>query len=98
MVTPIFAQWRPCVELKRDLHVPCGCRIPAKRPKILEMKCDRVVFTRDTVKELRGQPIVTFSQRNVGYHNLPEELVDALPALEELDLSGNLIYRQEYII
>lgn len=93
MIAPNFAQWRPCVELKRDLHVPCECKIPLKRPKTIEMKCDRVVFSRDTAKELRGQPIVAFSQRNAGYRNLPEDVINFIPSLEELDLSENLIYR-----
>lgn len=93
MIASNFAQWRPCVELKRDLYVPCECKIPLKRQKTIEMKCDRVVFSRDTAKELRGQPIVAFSQRSAGYRNLPEDVINVLPLLEELDLSENLIYR-----
>ncbi|KOC68948.1 Chaoptin [Habropoda laboriosa] len=58
------------------------------------MNCDRVVFTRDIVEGLRGQPIVSISQRQSGYQNLPEDLLNSSKLnLRKLDLSGNSIHR-----
>lgn len=57
------------------------------------MNCDRVVFARDVAESLRGQPIVSISQRNSGYQTLPEELLDSGLNLKKLDLSGNSIYK-----
>ncbi|XP_032681328.1 protein artichoke [Odontomachus brunneus] len=87
------AQWRPCIELKRDLLVPCKCAISTDYPRSLEMDCDRVVFTRDTINVLRGQPVVSVSQRHCGYQTLPEDIVNSGLNLRKLDLSSNSIYR-----
>jgi len=87
------AQWRPCVELKRDLLVPCKCIISANYPRSIEMNCDRVIFTHDTVNVLRGQPIVSVSQRNCGHQILPEDLINSGLNLRKLDLSSNSISR-----
>lgn len=58
------------------------------------MNCDRAIFTRDNVDSLRDEPIVSFSQRNSGYQNLPEDLLAfANLNLRRLDLSGNSIHR-----
>ncbi|XP_020291799.1 protein artichoke-like isoform X2 [Pseudomyrmex gracilis] len=97
-VLPAFSsrqtqQWRPCVELKRDLLVHCKCAISASYSRSIEMNCDRVIFTRDTVDLLRGQPIVSISQRNCGHQTLPEDLINSGLNLRKLDLSGNSIYR-----
>lgn len=42
---------------------------------------------------LRGQPIVSFSQRNSGYQSLPDGIIAADLDLVKLDLSGNSIHR-----
>ncbi|CAK9794641.1 chp [Anthophora quadrimaculata] len=87
-------EWIPCVELKRELQVPCKCALSTKYASSIEMNCDRVVFTRDIVEVLRGQPIVSISQRNSGYQNLPEDLLNLSKLkLRKLDLSGNSIHR-----
>lgn len=57
------------------------------------MDCDRVIFTRDTVNVLRGQPVVSISQRHCGHQTLPEDIVNSGLNLRKLDLSGNSIYR-----
>ncbi|XP_017798059.1 PREDICTED: chaoptin [Habropoda laboriosa] len=88
------AEWIPCVELKRELQVPCKCALSTKYSRSIEMNCDRVVFTRDIVEGLRGQPIVSISQRQSGYQNLPEDLLNSSKLnLRKLDLSGNSIHR-----
>ncbi|XP_014468508.1 PREDICTED: chaoptin [Dinoponera quadriceps] len=87
------AQWRPCIELKRDLLVPCKCAISADYPRSLEMDCDRVIFTRDTLNVLRGHPIVSISQRHCGHQTLPEDIVNSGLSLRGLDLSSNSIHR-----
>nr|XP_050859212.1 protein artichoke isoform X1 [Vespula vulgaris] len=87
------AAWRPCVELKRDLHVPCKCMVSLNYPRSIEMDCDRVIFTRDALDSLKGQPIISISQRHCGYQSLPEELVGSGLTLRELDLSDNSIYK-----
>ncbi|XP_011629771.1 toll-like receptor 11 isoform X1 [Pogonomyrmex barbatus] len=86
-------QWRPCIELKRDLVVPCKCAISADYPRSIEMNCDRVIFTHDTINILRSQPIVSISQRNCGYRILPADLINSDLNLRKLDLSCNSIYR-----
>ncbi|XP_054003732.1 protein artichoke [Hylaeus anthracinus] len=85
--------WVPCVELRRNLQAPCKCSVSTEYVRSLEMNCDRVIFTRDTVESLRGQPIVSVSQRNSGYQTLPEDLLDSGLNLRKLDLSGNSIYK-----
>ncbi|XP_043272457.1 protein artichoke isoform X2 [Venturia canescens] len=87
------AQWRPCIELKRELHVPCKCTIAPDNHRALRMNCDRVIFTSDTLELLRDQPITWLSQKNCGYQRLPEDLLNSGLAIEKLDLSGNSIYR-----
>lgn len=87
------AQWRPCVELKRDLLVPCRCAVSADYPRSIEMNCDRVIFTRDTASVLQGQPIVSISQRHCGHQTLPEDLINSDLNLRKLDLSDNSIHR-----
>ena len=92
------AEWAPCVELNRNLHIPCRCSIATESEfesasQSIEMNCDGVIFTRDTVDSLRGQPIVSISQRNSGYQTLPEDLLDSGLSLRKLDLSGNSIYK-----
>ncbi|XP_076174850.1 uncharacterized protein LOC143150461 [Ptiloglossa arizonensis] len=88
------AEWVPCVELKRNLQVPCTCSVSTEYTgRSIEMNCDRVIFTRDTVESLRGQPIVSVSQRHSGYQTLPEDLLDSGLTLRKLDLSGNSIYK-----
>ncbi|XP_012138324.1 uncharacterized protein LOC100882867 isoform X1 [Megachile rotundata] len=87
------AEWIPCVELKRDLQVPCKCIVSTEYSRSIEMNCDRAIFTRDIVDRLRDQPIVSFSQRNSGYQNLPEDLLDSVLNLRKLDLSGNSIHK-----
>ncbi|XP_076673505.1 uncharacterized protein LOC143371793 [Andrena cerasifolii] len=92
------AEWAPCVELSRNLHIPCRCSIATEAEfeslsHSIEMNCDGVIFTRDTVDSLRGQPIVSISQRNSGYQTLPEDLLDSGLSLRKLDLSGNSIYK-----
>jgi len=87
------AQWRPCIELKRDLVVPCKCIVSADYPRSIEMNCDRIILTRDSINSLRGQPIVSISQRNCGYQTLPENLINSDLNLRKLDLSSNSIYR-----
>ncbi|XP_076766740.1 uncharacterized protein LOC143433328 [Xylocopa sonorina] len=87
------AEWIPCVELKRDLHVPCKCSLSREHDRSIEMNCDRVVFTRDTVENLRGQPVVSVSHRDSGYQNLPEDLLNSSLNLRKLDLSENAIHR-----
>lgn len=57
------------------------------------MNCDRVVFTRNTMDSLKGEPIVSISQRNSGYNALPEDLLNSDLNLKKLDLSGNSIHR-----
>lgn len=87
------AQWRPCIELKRDLLVPCKCAFSTDYPRSLEMNCDRVIFTRDTVTALRNQPIVSVSQRHCGHQTLPEDIINSGLSLRTLDLSSNSIHR-----
>ncbi|KAG7213765.1 hypothetical protein KM043_002988 [Ampulex compressa] len=86
-------RWTPCVELKRDLHLPCRCAISADHPRSIEMDCDRAMFTKDIWDGLKGQPVVSISQRQCGYRTLPEDLINSGLSLRKLDLSGNLIYR-----
>lgn len=86
-------KWIPCVELKRDLHIPCKCSISTEYSRSIEMNCDQVVFTRSTTDSLKGQPIVSMSQRNSGYQNLPEDLLNSGLNLKKLDLSDNSIYK-----
>ncbi|XP_029034118.2 protein artichoke [Osmia bicornis bicornis] len=86
--------WIPCIELKRDLQVPCKCSVSTEYSRSIEMNCDRAIFTRDNVDSLREEPIVSFSQRNSGYQNLPEDLLESANLnLRKLDLSGNSIHR-----
>ncbi|XP_076239113.1 uncharacterized protein LOC143182166 [Calliopsis andreniformis] len=90
------AEWIPCVELKRNLHVPCKCSVTTETeyPGLsIEMNCDRAIFTRDVVESLRGQPVVSISQRNSGYQTLPEDLLESGLSLRKLDLSGNSIHK-----
>ncbi|XP_071645952.1 uncharacterized protein [Temnothorax longispinosus] len=87
------AQWKPCVELKRDLVIPCKCAVSVDYPRSIEMNCDRVIFTRDTRNNLRGQPVVAISQRNCGHQILPENIINSDLNLKRLDLSSNSIYR-----
>ncbi|XP_011687012.1 PREDICTED: insulin-like growth factor-binding protein complex acid labile subunit, partial [Wasmannia auropunctata] len=87
------AQWRPCIELKRDLVIPCKCTVSTDYPRSIEMNCDRVIFTRDSINSLRDQSIVSISQRNCGYQTLPENLINSDLNLRRLDLSSNSIYR-----
>lgn len=87
------AQWKPCIELKQDLVVPCKCAISIDYPSLIEMDCNGVIFTRDTINILHNQPIVSISQRNCGYQSLPEDLINSGLNLRKLDLSNNLIYR-----
>lgn len=42
---------------------------------------------------LKGEPIVSISQRNSGYNALPEDLLNSDLNLKKLDLSGNSIHR-----
>lgn len=86
-------EWRPCVELKRDLSVPCKCSLSPVHQRAIAMNCDGIIFTRDTTDALKDQPIVSFSQKNVGYKNLPDNLIGLNLPLEKLDLSGNSINR-----
>ncbi|XP_012268471.2 chaoptin isoform X2 [Athalia rosae] len=86
-------EWRPCVEIKRDLYIPCKCSLSSDHGLAIVMNCDGVIFTRDTTERLKRQPIVSFSQKNVGYKKLPEDLIAAGLPLEMLDLSGNSIQR-----
>lgn len=88
-----MAQWRPCVELKTDLRVPCSCIISPKNPNALEMNCDGVMLTAESLDALDGQPIIGISRRNGGYRSVPADLVEVLPSLEKLDLSHNSISR-----
>lgn len=92
-LTTAKAQWRPCVELKRDLQLPCKCSPSPERARFLKMDCDRVIFTRENLELLRDQPIISITRRNVGYHKLPEDLLNAGLELEQLDLTGNSIHR-----
>ncbi|XP_015120347.1 protein artichoke [Diachasma alloeum] len=57
------------------------------------MDCDRVIFTRENIELLRDQSIISITRRNVGYHKLPEDLLNAGLELEKLDLTGNSIHR-----
>lgn len=86
-------EWIPCVELKRELHIPCKCSVSTVDKESIALSCDRTAFTRDTVDCLRGQPIVSISQRSSGYKRLPEDLLNAGLKLRKLDLSGNSIYK-----
>lgn len=86
-------KWIPCVELKRDLHIPCKCSVSTEYSRSIEMNCDQVVFTRSATDSLKGQPIVSMSQRNSGYQNLPEDLLNSGLSLKKLDLSDNSIYK-----
>uniref|UniRef100_A0A0C9RAE7 Chp_0 protein n=1 Tax=Fopius arisanus TaxID=64838 RepID=A0A0C9RAE7_9HYME len=86
-------EWRPCVELKRDIQIACKCSQSPERPRFLRMDCDRVIFTRENLDLLRDQPIISITQRNAGYHKLPEDLLNAGLELEKLDLTGNSIHR-----
>ncbi|XP_029175127.1 protein artichoke [Nylanderia fulva] len=61
-------------------------------PQLIEMDCDRVIFTRDTANILYDQPIISISQKYCGYQTLPEDLNFTL-TLRKLDLSSNMIYR-----
>lgn len=79
--------------MKRDLVIPCKCAVSANYPRSIEMNCDRIIFTRDTINSLRGQPVVSISQRNCGHQTLPENLINSDLNLRRLDLSNNLIYR-----
>ncbi|XP_072745810.1 uncharacterized protein [Anoplolepis gracilipes] len=87
------AQWKPCIELKQDLSVPCECAISTNYPSLIEMDCNRVIFTRDIMNILHDQPIVSLSQRNCGYQTLPEDLINSGLNLRKLDLSNNMISR-----
>ncbi|XP_015590280.1 protein artichoke [Cephus cinctus] len=87
------AQWRPCVELKRNLNVPCKCTLSPNHQRAIVMNCDRMIFTRETLENLKDQPIVSLSQTHCGYQSLPEDLLRAGLPLEKLDLSGNFIHR-----
>ncbi|XP_070166621.1 protein artichoke isoform X1 [Polyergus mexicanus] len=87
------AQWKPCIELKQDFLVPCKCAISMNYPPLIEMDCDRVIFTRDMMNILHDQPIVSISQRNCGYQTLPEDLINSGLNLRKLDLSNNMIHR-----
>ncbi|XP_034945170.1 chaoptin [Chelonus insularis] len=87
------AQWRPCVEYKRDLHLPCKCSQSPEHPRSIRMDCDRVIFNRESLEILRDQPIVSISRRNCGYQKLPEDLLMSGVQLEKLDLTGNSIQR-----
>lgn len=89
-----LGQWRPCVELKRQLNVPCNCAISTRQQRALDVNCDRVYLSSELLQILQGQPIASFSQRNCGYQALSGELLSSLnPNLERLDLSENRIHR-----
>ncbi|XP_046492704.1 chaoptin isoform X1 [Neodiprion pinetum] len=84
-------KWRPCVELKRDLSLPCKCSLSPSHQRAIAMNCDGVIFTRDVIEGLKQQPIVSFSQKTVGYKTLPEDLLSVGLPVEKLDLSENSI-------
>ncbi|KAK0182220.1 hypothetical protein PV327_000381 [Microctonus hyperodae] len=87
------AQWQPCVELKRDLKLPCRCAQLLDYSRSIRMNCDRVIFTRESLELLRNQPIISITRRNSGYQKLPEDLLNSGLQLEKLDLTGNSINR-----
>ncbi|XP_058810669.1 protein artichoke [Phymastichus coffea] len=92
------ARWHPCVEVKRDLRVPCRCAITVsglnRTTLALELDCDRMILSDDALANLEGQPIISFSQRGCGHQELPASTLAVLPdGLEKLDLGGNLIHR-----
>lgn len=73
--------------------IPCKCAMSIDYPRSIEMNCDRVIFTHDTINNLHGQPVVSISQRNCGHQILPENIINSDLNLKRLDLSSNLIYR-----
>ncbi|XP_076297581.1 uncharacterized protein LOC143217323 [Lasioglossum baleicum] len=89
-----FEGWEPCVEVKRDLQIPCECLVLTESTgagRTIGVNCDGAVFSRDTVESLRGQPIVSIRQRNAGYQTLPGDLIGSGLRLKKLDLSSNSI-------
>lgn len=87
------AQWQPCVELKRDLKLPCRCAQLLDYSRSIRMNCDRVIFTRESLELLRNQPIISITRRNSGYQKLPEDLLNSGLQFEKIDLTGNSINR-----
>ncbi|XP_066598350.1 protein artichoke-like [Prorops nasuta] len=87
------SQWRPCVELKGDLRLPCKCSItPRTQRTALDMNCDNAVLTAEHRGSL-GLYIRSFSHRNGGHVKLPESLLLSVPNIRKLDLSANSMYK-----
>ncbi|KAF7991264.1 hypothetical protein HCN44_002826 [Aphidius gifuensis] len=89
----INGQWQPCVELKKDLQIPCKCTLSTERIKTIYMNCDNIIFTRENFEILKNQPITSITRRNVGYQKIPDDLLSIGLNIDKLDLSDNLIYR-----
>lgn len=89
----INGQWQPCVELKKDLQIPCKCLLSTERIKTIHMNCDNIIFTRENFEILKNQPITSITRRNVGYQKIPDDLLSIGLNIDKLDLSDNFIYR-----
>ncbi|KAJ8675167.1 hypothetical protein QAD02_010953 [Eretmocerus hayati] len=93
----LSSKWKPCIEVKRDLGIPCRCALTISGQNgttlALEVDCERTVLSEEALSNLAEHPIVSFSQKSCGYLNLPAQLVSQLPdTIEKLDLSDNSIH------
>ncbi|XP_011500734.1 PREDICTED: chaoptin [Ceratosolen solmsi marchali] len=96
--TAAQSNWRPCIEVKRTLRIPCQCTEAISNLNnttlSLEVNCDNIILADDALSSLSGQPIVSFSQQFCGHQNLPNELISILPEnIEKLNLCNNEISR-----
>lgn len=78
-ITSSTEQFRPCIEISRELRFPCSCALGPIEQALdgnpsITVNCDRVVFSSEVPAIPYGAPIVSFSQRWAGYQSLPTQV------------------------
>lgn len=68
----IEGKWLPCLEISRDLRLPCQCMLQKSNSTAIHLNCDRVAFVGGDITLIpNGAPIVSLSQRWSGRQVLP---------------------------
>ncbi|XP_044727691.1 protein artichoke [Chrysoperla carnea] len=91
----IEGRWLPCIEISRDLRIPCQCFLQQTNSTAIELNCDRVVFIGGDITSIPyGAPITSISQRWSGRQNLPTRAFSSLGLpLAKVDFSSNSLRR-----